>query len=100
MTRPKHSKSEIEDALRRAEDMGWKIEKAGPRAKPWGAVKCPQASRDGCRMSIWSTPKSAANHAKQILRAIDACPHRPTAGEGAPEKTKSENEKEADDENL
>lgn len=27
-------------------------------------------------MSIWSTPKSAQNHAKQIVRTVDACEHQ------------------------
>lgn len=27
-------------------------------------------------MSVWSTPKSPENHAKQIKRKVDACEHQ------------------------
>jgi hypothetical protein len=66
----KHSKKEVEEALRYAEDHGWSVEqtKSGHR---WGVAQCGQ----GCRVSIWSTPKSPGNHAKQIRRAVDRCPH-------------------------
>ena len=37
---------------------------------------CPLASREGHAMSIWSTPKSVENHAKQIKRNVDACEHQ------------------------
>jgi hypothetical protein len=26
-------------------------------------------------MSVWSTPRNAENHAKQIKRIVDRCPH-------------------------
>jgi hypothetical protein len=29
------------------------------------------------KMSIWSTPKSAVNHAKQIKKHVDKCIHNP-----------------------
>ena len=75
MPRPRHSKPEIEAALSEAESVGWRIEKASPRAKPWGSARCAYANRDGCRLSILSTPKSAQNFAKQIRKAVAACPH-------------------------
>lgn len=64
-----------------AESAGWRIEKAGPRAKPWGSARCAYANRDGCRLSILSTPKSAQNFAKQIRKAVAACPHLETGEE-------------------
>lgn len=76
MRRPKHSKPDIEEALQEAEDAGWRIIKASPRAKPWGSALCAHADRDGCRISIPSTPKSAQNFAKQFRKALAACPHQ------------------------
>lgn len=78
MPRPRHPKPEIEEALSEAENTGWRVEKAAPRAKPWGSARCAHANRDGCRLSIWSTPKSAQNFAKQIRKAVAACPHMET----------------------
>jgi hypothetical protein len=37
---------------------------------------CNEKTREGCSMSVWSTPKNAENHAKQIMRRVDACPHQ------------------------
>ena len=36
---------------------------------------CPESSREGCSLSVWSTPKDSENHKKQIYRRIDMCPH-------------------------
>lgn len=75
MDRPKHPKKEIEQAVRYAEEHGWRYISAGGSAHCWGRLYCPERSRDGCMMSIWSTPRSPANHAEQILRAVKKCPH-------------------------
>jgi hypothetical protein len=37
----------------------------------WGYVLC----GSGCRVRIYSTPKNQGNHAKDIRRAVDRCPH-------------------------
>lgn len=47
----------------------------------WGRLFCPQSSRDGCSISVWSTPKNPENHARHIRNRVDACPHR-AAGDG------------------
>ena len=75
MTRPKHPSKDIEKTLKRAEGQGWRIEKASGAAHPWGRLYCPLNLREGCRMSIWSTPKSITNHAKQIERYLMKCEH-------------------------
>jgi hypothetical protein len=31
--------------------------------------------REGCQMSVWSTPRNTENHAKQIRRKVDHCEH-------------------------
>ena len=75
MGRPIHPKKEIEAAVQYAESKGWRFIDAGKSAHAWGRLFCPEQSRDGCQMSIWSTPKSADNHGKQIRRTVDRCPH-------------------------
>lgn len=76
MKRKRHPKKEVEEALQYAEAHGWRVEPNG--GHPWGKIYCPQNSKDCrcgefCITSIWSTPKNAGNHAKQIRRVIDNC---------------------------
>jgi len=76
MPRNRHPKKEVEEALVYAEKFGWRVEIGGTHA--WGRIYCPyndQECRCGefCISSIWSTPRSATNHAKQIRRVIDSC---------------------------
>ena len=73
MTRPRHPKSEIEKAIQYAEELGWSVELSNGHA--WGRLFCPQCTRDGCIVSVWSTPKSPENHARQIRKVVDRCPH-------------------------
>jgi len=61
-------------AVQYAESLGWRFEKASGHA--WGFLKCPQATRQGCIVAVYSTPKSAGNHARQVCRKIDRCPHQ------------------------
>lgn len=75
LLRPKHPNKDIELALKYAESKGWRYQQTGNSAHAWGKILCPLASREGHSMSIWSTPKSAENHAKQIKRNVDACEH-------------------------
>lgn len=76
MSRKKHSRKDIEQAIVYAEERGWRIEVGGGHA--WGKMYCPyndQECRCGefCVASIWSTPKNSMNHAKQIKRIVDNC---------------------------
>lgn len=73
--KPRHPDKDIEKVLRQAESLGWRVEKTAGRGHAWGRVYCPLQSRDGCKMSIWSTPRNAGNHARQVLSKVDACPH-------------------------
>jgi hypothetical protein len=69
-------KKEIEEALRYAETNGWRVEVGGSHA--WGKLYCPY-NDDECRCgefcitSVWSTPKNAGNHARQLRRVVDNC---------------------------
>jgi hypothetical protein len=85
MARARHPKKEVEEALRHAEANGWRIEVGGSHA--WGKIYCPyndSECRCGefCISSIWSTPKNAGNHARQIKRVIDNCARRKAESSG------------------
>lgn len=72
--RPRHSKKEVEEALRYAEGRGWTVEKRAG-GHNWGAARCGHTP-GGCLVWIHSTPKNAGNHAKRIRQAVDRCPHQ------------------------
>lgn len=74
MPRPRHPKKEVEAAVAVAEEAGWTVTPTSSGHR-WGVMRCSEASRSGCQVSIWSTPRNAGNHAKQIHRALDRCPH-------------------------
>jgi hypothetical protein len=85
MARTKHPKKEIEDALQHAEANNWRVKEGGSHA--WGKIYCPYNDSDCrcgefCISSVWSTPKSAGNHASQIRRVVDNCAthQKPKAG--------------------
>ena len=76
MPRKKHPKQEVEEALRYAEEIVWRVKVGGSHA--WGKIYCPYNDKECrcgmfCIMSIWSTPKNAGDHAKQIRRVVDNC---------------------------
>lgn len=73
--RDKHPNKEIEKAICYAETKGWRYHETGRSAHAWGRLLCPLRSREGCSMSIWSTPRSVDVHAKQICNRVDKCPH-------------------------
>lgn len=70
--RPRHTRKEVEEAVEYAESLGWVWKKQGH----WGRLYCPQADRDGCQIGVYGTPRNSVDHARQIFRAIDRCPHR------------------------
>jgi len=74
--RKQHPNKEIEAAIVYAEKHGWRHKKAGGSAHAWGRLYCPRMDREGCSMSIWSTPKSPEHYAKQIKRKVNNCPHK------------------------
>ena len=73
MVRPLHPNKEIDAVLDYAVSKGWAIVKAGPHAHAWGRMLCPNHTREGCQVSIWSTPRNPQNHAKGLRRAVDRC---------------------------
>lgn len=61
--------------LRYALQIGWSLIESGSSVHAWGFLYCPEKSRLGCKISVWSTPKVPENHAKQILKIIQNCHH-------------------------
>jgi hypothetical protein len=70
-----HPNRAIREAIAYALNNGWTLRKSGPRAHVWGLLYCPQADRAGCTRAVYSTPRSPEDHAKDIRRAVDRCPH-------------------------
>lgn len=73
MARPSHPDKHIESAVAHAERNGWTVKMSNGHA--WGRLLCSFHDREGCAVSVWSTPRNAQNHAKAIVRAVDRCPH-------------------------
>jgi len=42
----------IREAIKYAEERGFRVIKAGPRAHEWGHLHCTEASREGCRIAV------------------------------------------------
>lgn len=76
-SRSAHPNKEIEAAVKFAESVGWRFQATGKSAHAWGKLLCPLTDRSGCRVFIWSTPRSPENHAKEIRRIVGKCPHQP-----------------------
>lgn len=75
MTRRRHPRGEIEDALKYAEESGWDVA-ATAAGHRWGVMRCREHTREGCQVSIWSTPRNTGNHSSALRRAVDRCPHQ------------------------
>jgi len=76
MANKKHPKPEVEQSLKYAVKNGWRVETGGSHT--WGRIYCPYNDKDCrcgefCIASIWSTPRNAGNHARQIRRLVDNC---------------------------
>jgi len=74
MGRPRHPNSHIESAVRYAEALGWQVVSSNGYA--WCRLLCPWSNREGCIISVWSTPRVPENHARHIRSKVDSCPHR------------------------
>jgi len=75
MSKGRHPSGEIEAAIQEAIAMGWTLKGTGKSSHAWGRLYCPERSREGCIISVWSTPRDEANHAGQIIRKVKSCPH-------------------------
>lgn len=95
MARPRHPNKHIEKAIRYAESLGWRVEICGGHA--WGRLYCPEGSRQGCIVGVWSTPRNPENHARHIWREVDLCVH---GGETMDDDACDDPERENDDASM
>ena len=68
----KHPNKQLREAIKHAMANGWEIAEAGKSAHAFCRVRCAGGHTEH-QMSIWSTPKSPENHAKQILHKVQQC---------------------------
>lgn len=80
MARDRHSKKELEAVVEYAEQQGWDVLPGKRHAK--FKLRCKHHDRDGCKVSVWSTPADVDDHARNVRRAIDRCPHKSQGGTG------------------
>lgn len=72
----KHPSKHIQGAIDYAKEKGWRVIETGKSSHAFCRLYCPEKSRDGCKMSVWSTPRNERGHARQIKRRVDRCPHQ------------------------
>ncbi len=70
-----HPNKHIRKELKEAVAAGWTFEKSSPKAHVYGIIRCGFGGRDGCRMSIYGTPRSPENHARRIRQMVRSCKH-------------------------
>ena len=70
MTHPnKHIREAIEHAISR----GWRF--VPSKGRPFGILYRPAGTRDGHHFTVASTPRNPEDHAKDLRRKVDRCPH-------------------------
>jgi hypothetical protein len=73
VARSRHPKKDIEAAIQYAEDHGWRVLEGGSHV--CGFLYCPERTRAGCRLHVFSTPRNPFAHARDLRRGVDACQH-------------------------
>lgn len=74
MARNRHPDKDIEEAVAFAEEIGWRV--VAVKGHAWARLYCAHHDREGCKVSVWSTPRSGGDHARDIIRAVNRCPHQ------------------------
>lgn len=72
----KHPNKHIREAIQYAEQHGWIFTMS--RGHIYGTLRCP--TQGGCRQVVYSTPKHPEDHAKDIRRIVNRCPHQDVDG--------------------
>jgi len=70
---PEHPNKHIREAIKYAEQHGWRFTLS--QGHNFGLLWCAEASRDGCRQPVYSTPRNPERHARDIRRSVETCPH-------------------------
>lgn len=71
----RHPNKHIQEAIEYALSKGWLWIAPGKSAHCFCRLRCgsPEGEHKDHQMSVYSTPKSEENHAKQIRRTVDRC---------------------------
>lgn len=72
MAKAKHPNKHIREAIRYAEKQGWRLVKS--KGHRFGTLLCP--AERGCKQAVYSTPRKPEDHARDIRRMVDRCPHQ------------------------
>ena len=78
MSTQRHSKKEVAEAIKYAEDNGWRAEYGG-KSHVCVTLLCPGGQGCCSPHFVNSTPQNLGNAAKRIKKAVDRCDYR--AGE-------------------
>jgi hypothetical protein len=70
-----HGEKEVRQALNDADAASFNVVPTHTRGHSWGYIDCQGTECDG-RFYVWSSPASAAEHAKQIRRFIRRHEHK------------------------
>ena len=68
----KHPNKHINEAIEYAVKNGWDVVETGNSGHAFCRLKCNKGHSEH-QMSVWSTPRSPENHAKQIKAKIKQC---------------------------
>ncbi|HEY0210189.1 hypothetical protein [Acerihabitans sp.] len=66
-----HPNKHIQAAIEYALSKGWRFRHSKGHA--FGRLTCGIPGHEEHQISVWSTPRIAENHAKQLRRRIDSC---------------------------
>jgi len=83
-----HPNKHIRAAIKYAEERGWRV--TASQGHYWGHLWCPLATRAGCVLGVFSTPRNPENHAKWLRKFIDRCPHGSQSGASEPMEDSSD----------
>lgn len=76
MSSKRHPSKEIQAAIDFAVGKGWRIIETGKSSHAYCRLHCMEDSREGCKMSVWRTPRNKEAHARQIRKVVEACFHK------------------------
>lgn len=70
-----HPNKHIQTAIEYALSNGWVWVQPGDSAHCFCKLRCGNTKNEhrDHKMSVWSTPKNAENHARQIMRKVNHC---------------------------
>ena len=70
----KHPNKDIRAAIELAVQRGWQVVEPGMSAHCFCKLRCGIAGHTEHSISVWSTPRNPANHAKRIQKIVQDCP--------------------------